>query len=254
MWLGTSQAAPGYVLSRQTPPTSSARSMIVKSSRPAPLSLAPMASPLNPAPDDDDVLQCLSHSLLHNRNLRICNMTCITRLAAPERRAQLLDAAKEIVAATASTPCPSRPSPAGRASPARSSTTTSREGWTTSSSHWSSGRRDARSSSWPAWSAARACSPPSRPISRQWRPTPSPGGSCSSRRGVAGGAARPGGRVARALRRRDRRGERDRGPRPRAHRPHPAGARRRRRPSAAGRLRPRAHPRARGVGAPALAG
>ena len=47
---GTSHAAPGYVLSRQVPPTRSLRSRMTKSSTPAWLSLIAVPMPVNPAP------------------------------------------------------------------------------------------------------------------------------------------------------------------------------------------------------------
>ena len=47
---GMSQAQPGYVLSRQVPPRSSAFSRMTKSSHPACCSLIPMHSPANPDP------------------------------------------------------------------------------------------------------------------------------------------------------------------------------------------------------------
>ena len=45
-----SQAAPGYVASRQVPPTRSARSRMTTSSTPASRSLIAVPSPVNPAP------------------------------------------------------------------------------------------------------------------------------------------------------------------------------------------------------------
>src|SRR6478752_6373461 len=47
---GTSHAAPGYVLSRQVPPTRSSRSRITKSSTPAWVSLIAVPIPVKPAP------------------------------------------------------------------------------------------------------------------------------------------------------------------------------------------------------------
>ena len=47
---GTSHAAPGYVLARQTPPTDSPRSKIRKSRKPARFRRMPMPTPPKPAP------------------------------------------------------------------------------------------------------------------------------------------------------------------------------------------------------------
>ena len=47
---GTSQLAPGYVVSRQVPPTRSARSSITMSSTPASASRIAAPSPVKPAP------------------------------------------------------------------------------------------------------------------------------------------------------------------------------------------------------------
>ncbi len=47
---GTSHAAPGYVLSRQVPPTRSSRSTMTKSSTPASVSLIAAPMPVKPVP------------------------------------------------------------------------------------------------------------------------------------------------------------------------------------------------------------